>query len=152
MLLGLATLLAFALVGCLGVGKPSLAGSHVFDGFLSAGHSNLDVWDPPPFSPFLFTEPPQATLGQFSPDGRWLYIAYKGDGFVSVASVGAHLSGRLLQVDLQLKSECQMDCTENFSVAATRVHLEPAVDPQNPPGVQVDGEPTGGEPWIPARR
>jgi hypothetical protein len=142
-----AALVVLLFVGCVGLGGPTAAGTHRFQAIVDG--TDVPVYDPPQFGAFLWRIPPDNPTGQYSPDGSWLYLVYGGPGSVSLASVGAQQRDGIVLVDLWLKAECQLSCTADESVQATRVRLEPPVDTQHPPSVEVNGQPVTMEPWLP---
>lgn len=122
----------FALVaGCSGRGGPTEVGSHCFENLCTQGGSGIAVFDPPIIAPLLGNGPAYPNEAQFAPQGDWLYVLYYGDT-VAAASVSRPRSG-VLRLDIRARIELCFPCAAMATLNATRVHLDPPVDPGVPP-------------------
>jgi hypothetical protein len=140
-------LLQFLIVGCYGWGTPTLVGQHRFEHLMRG--AAIGVFDPPSLPAFLMSGSPDSVAGQFSPDGRWLYLIYAGGGSTSVSVVTLRQEAGVLKLDLQARAECNLSCGAFVGLGATRASVPSPVNPAAPPPVELDGEPILLEPWMP---
>jgi hypothetical protein len=138
-------LVVFFIFGCQGVGEATLVEFHRFQGY----DAGLDVYDPPPLAPLLNGGPVWPQAGQFSPDGKWLYIVFASGGSDTLASRGLTEQSSVLRATVEVQSHCFFTCAGDARVQATRYSLDRAVDPANPPKVLVNDSTLRIEPWLP---
>jgi len=132
-------------LGCQGVGEATLVEFHEFQGY----GVGLDVYDPPPLAPFMNGGPVYPQAGQFSPDGKWLYIVFGSGGSDTLASRGLTEQPGVLSATVAVQSHCFFTCAADARIQATRYALEPPIDPANPPRVLVNNSSLRIEPWLP---
>ncbi len=141
-------LAGWLLVGCWGVGGATAVGSHEFPDTRNMTGGTFEIMDPPLIGRFLGGDEPQGAIGQFSPDGRWLYLAFWGEGDTDVATISARSQAGVLQVALHTNG-CTLVCAASANSGGTRMRLDPPVDLSHPATVEVNGASIDIEPWVP---
>lgn len=139
-------LILFVVVGCSGLGSTSRLGAVIF-----SNHGSVEVEEPALIPAFIGLVEGYVHAAEFSPDGRWLYLLYGGDAG-SIAGVSVNRSPMVVDVVVRMafRPICFVcSAVASGAVIATRVSLDPPVDPANPPQVTDRGSQVTVEPYQP---
>lgn len=141
-------IVAALIVGC-SSGAPTTVGTHRFGIYPDFAWA---VEDPPTSGSLFGSSTAGIGAAQFSPDGTWLYVTWYDCRSCTLASISVDRSRPgVLSVHVGTESHCFFSCVADTRAGATRLALNPPIDPANPPSVvsASSGDAVPVEPWLP---